>query len=673
MEFKEFKSNMQRCFQAMTANPNKLFLTSVDKYVLWDTYLNSFSEEDRQGNNCNCCKSFIRNYGSVVALKEQKDSQGVVTFERLTLWDFDASGEFAETAKSMKALVSPAPITEIFLSKEKQLGTDSNKEVLEDKQVITWHHLALTLPTRFIDSSASSIEAIRGTYRANKEVFKRSLDEISKDAVETVLELIAQDSIYRGTEFTYVLKEFLNYQKAYSLVVDKDSYCWAYSANLPPSIAKIRNTAIGTLLVDVSNGVDLDRAVTSFERMMNAGNYKRPKAIVTQSMIEAAKKEVEALGLLPSLNRRMAAIDDVNINDILFKDRDAKKATDVFGMLKEEVTVNPKSFSKVEEISISDFISNVLPTATRIEALLENSHLPNFMTLVTAEDSAAINFFKWSNPFSWSYTNAVADSIKERVKDAGGHVDGELRVSLSWHNFDDLDLHVTETNGNTIYYSNRRSSTGGELDVDMNAGGGQTRKPVENISWKTNARMSEGTYTVKVNNFSKRDTADTGFSVQIECQGQVYDFDYEMSPQNKGTVEVVKFTYTKRGGIVMPETVKSVAAPKDKWGLSTYRFYKVSLLMLSPNYWGDTGVGNKHFFFMLEGAKTDEITRGFFNEFLTDSLIQQHKRVFEVLANKIAVTPAEKELSGLGFSSTQRQSLIVKVTGKTQRVLKINF
>lgn len=48
------------------------------------------------------------------------------------------------------------------------------------------------------------------------------------------------------------------------------------------------------------------------------------------------------------------------------------------------------------------------------------------------------------NNFSWAYTGGITDSIKERVKQAGGNVDGELRISLSWFNFDDLDLHVIE-------------------------------------------------------------------------------------------------------------------------------------------------------------------------------------------------------------------------------------
>ena len=50
--------------------------------------------------------------------------------------------------------------------------------------------------------------------------------------------------------------------------------------------------------------------------------------------------------------------------------------------------------------------------------------------------------FKWNNQFSWSYNGDMADSMKERVKQAGGNVTGDLCCRLAWEDKNDLDFEV---------------------------------------------------------------------------------------------------------------------------------------------------------------------------------------------------------------------------------------
>ena len=95
------------------------------------------------------------------------------------------------------------------------------------------------------------------------------------------------------------------------------------------------------------------------------------------------------------------------------------------------------------------------------------------------------------------------------------------------------------------------------------------------------------------------------------------------------------------------------------------------VIMLSPNYWDDqSGIGNRHVFFMLKGCVNDEGPNGFFNEYLRSDLIE-HRKVFEALGSKMRVEPSNDQLSGIGFSTTQRNSVVVKVTGKVTRTLKV--
>jgi hypothetical protein len=98
--------------------------------------------------------------------------------------------------------------------------------------------------------------------------------------------------------------------------------------------------------------------------------------------------------------------------------------------------------------------------------------------------------------------------------------------------------------------------------------------------------------------------------------------------------------------------------------------------MVSPNYWNEQkGIGNKHYFFMLKDCLNDDTPNGFFNEYLRDDLVT-HKRVFAALGSQMKVADSvegEDQLSGLGFSTTKRSSVVCKVTGHTNRVVRVIF
>jgi hypothetical protein len=111
---------------------------------------------------------------------------------------------------------------------------------------------------------------------------------------------------------------------------------------------------------------------------------------------------------------------------------------------------------------------------------------------------------------------------------------------------------------------------------------------------------------------------------------------------------------------------------KEAWGVKTQMFTPVSAVMLSPNYWGGEGIGNKHYFFMLEGCQNDGTARGFYNEFLSNEL-NPHRKVLEIVGSKMHTEKSENQLSGIGFSSTQKGCLLCKVKGAFTRVVKVVF
>jgi len=668
--FIDIKKQVQENFAEMISGNNPLFITNVVKDSLWDTYLNSFEDPDiRQGNNCNSCRSFLRQYGNIVSIKDNKI---------VTLWDFECDDEeYAPAVKALRRLVASSEIRSKFLSQYAKLGVDKNKQTLENGEILMWNHFHIKLPRKFV---SSNVDTVIGKARDTRNMFKRALDELTVDACKTVLELIGQNSLYRGSEFKTLVEQFLKAKLAYDKVAEeqKNNYVWLTNEITPTSITTLRNSSIGKLLIDLSKNVELDRAVKSFETIVAPTNYKRPTALITKGMIKEAEAKIKEMGLESSLSRRMATKDDISVSNLLFVDRGTKIAVedqsplDVLAGMSDNVPVNPKSLQKVEEISIDEFLDKVVPTIESAEVFLENKHNNNLMSLVTSENNDAPPLFKWDSPVSWSYVNNVTDSIKERVKAQGGNVTGELRCSLSWHNYDDLDIHINEPGvGGKIYYGSKRSITGGTLDVDMNAGGRRSKAPVENVIWTNPTKMREGEYSVTINNYARRGNTDVGYTVQIECKGEIFEFSQAKSPGNHKSAKPIKFTYSRAEGVKFTSDVKSNVVSKEVWGMDTNMFHKVNMILKSPNYWDKT-IGNMHTFFILDDAKSDEAPRGFFNEFLKTDL-EKNRKVFEVLGSKLQVNLREEQLSGIGFSSTQRNHVILRVNSRFSRLLKVKF
>lgn len=679
MTFIEMKQKMLEHFASMTEGSAQLYETDIDKDKLWELYLESFPTDKNpiykvnREHDCSCCRHFIKSMGGIVTIKNG---------EVISLWDFEIEDDtYTPSIIAMRDYVHSRPIINPFFTKEHRIGVASNK-LLSDDILITFDHFHADIPRRFIVSDVSAKQA---ALRDTRNVFKRSLDEITSEALSIVLELIVQGSLYRGEEHKGVLEKFAGYKTNYDPLTaeQKELFAWEQSAEAGMAVGRIRNHSIGTLLVDISNGVELDEAVRRYEVIVAPSNYKRPKAIFTKKMLDDAKQTLTDMGYIDSLNRRYATLDDITVNNILFSNRDAAKRIsggDIFDDMAASLPVNPKKFSKVEQISIENFISDILPTAKEIEVLFENKLASNMVSLIAPQNKNSKTMFKWNNNFCWAYTGNVTDSMKERVKAAGGDVTGDLRFSIQWNEngLDDVDLDAhCRTPHDHIFFGHKRDHFSlGELDVDIthpsNQVHGIDKTAVENITWANRSTMQDGIYKMSVHQY--RGTLNYGFRAEIEFDNQLYSFDYPDRVKVNEEVMVANIRL-KNGNFsiepLLPETNR--VSSRQVWGLNTNQFVPVSVVMYSPNYWDEqNGIGNKHYFFMLKDCVNPETPNAFYNEFLCNEL-DQHKRVMEALGSRLAVAAADDQLSGIGFSSTKRNSIIVKVKGASERILNVQF
>ena len=684
--FMMFKKALQKHFDKMQKEATHLFEVNVDKDELWNTYLDSFPAgtneifRERREHDCSCCRQFIKNIGSAVTIKDNQIH---------TIWELDLGDTtYQPVCDALDAFVKAHTVTDIYTTKFPKIGTDFNFEEINGKSH-QWDHFFLELPSKFVNRSSRSNEEVKGHFRDTRNVFKRSLDEITMDALDTILELINSNTLYKGEEWKGVLTEFKKYKKEYDKLssdTEKDLYAWEKSVTAGMSIGRIRNHSIGTLLINVSEDMDLDTAVKKYEQIVAPSNYKRPKAIFTKKMLEDAKKTITELGYMDSLQRRFANLNDITVNNVLFSNKSAARrmvgADDIFGQMEKDVAVSPKKFSKVEEISAQDFIDKVLPTAKEIEAFVENKHEKNFVSMIAPVNPEAKTMFKWNNGLSWAYSGNITDSdMKQNVKAAGGNVDGVLRFSIMWNeeqnDNSDLDAHCKEPDGNEIYFGNCRkpetSRCGGQLDIDITRPMTQMAgKPsVENITWADMSYMKPGVYKFFVNQYAARGSK--GFKAEIEFNGEIFAFEYN-SPVS-GNIQVAEVTLDENGNFSIKEKLSgsSSISSREIWGVNTNQFVPVSVISYSPNYFDEQdGIGHRHLLFFLKDCVNSEEPNGFYLEFLDNDLMK-HRRVFEALGAKCHVEDTDDQLSGIGFSMTKRADLVVKVKGATERVMKIKF
>jgi len=108
---------------------------------------------------------------------------------------------------------------------------------------------------------------------------------------------------------------------------------------------------------------------------------------------------------------------------------------------------------------------------------------------------------------------------------------GDVQVTLSWDKDSDVDLHVVAPGGEEVYYGRRQAPSGGQLDLDSNAGCSIDGVRNENITWPI-GRAPRGTYTVRVDYWSACNVAQTNYNVLVN---------------NGGNVQVVTGSFTGNG------------------------------------------------------------------------------------------------------------------------------
>lgn len=675
MEFKEVKQLIVDHFKRLSNrnDQTQLFQTEVTKDEIYETYLNSYDDPDeRQNHNCNCCRRFLRKYANIVFIGAD--------YTLKSIWDINVPNEmYQKMCKDMSTLVLSRPIRDIFSAKERVCGTPISHQQSTTGGIITWNHFSLDMPSKFINNSTKSLPSIQSLYRSNKDVFKRGLEELTLESAKSVMSLIKENKLAQGNTYKAYVKRFIQYKTRYNtLTTDalKDAFCWRESKH-----KAIRNVLVGQLLQDLSEGKDFQVAMKAYAKMADPSAFMRTNQVYSKSMAEQGVAALSASGHLESLPRRFANLQDISVANTIFVDRTVLQEKGLLDMMLGGVKTNGKTFEGTQEIGIGAFIDTILPKTESMEMFFAGDAENHLMSLIVPQDKEAPSLFKWDNNSSWDHKgNQTGVSMRQRVKSAGGNIKGDLRFSIQWNdqgnNNIDLDAHCYCPGGH-INFGHMNGSYGGRLDVDIQRPSSDNKSingvAVENITWLKKSRMKDGVYTFKVHNYHGS-WSGAGFSAEIEFDGKIIKFFYDKKIKGKGYIDVATVTL-KNGKFTIENhlpTGSRIEGSRKVWGIETNKFHKVRIMSLSPNHWDDNNIGEKHYHFFLENCISDEPARGFYNEFLHSNLMNS-RRFLDALGDRMKVEHTDDQLSGLGFGSTRRSSVIVKVKGEINRTLKVMF
>lgn len=673
--FDPFAEQVQQQFQALQ-NAQDVFVSALSGDALYATYLQAFPEgtnptfRERTEFDCGNCKGFIRNFGGALTIDP-------VTLEVATVWDGSFDYPFDVVAARMREAVIGAGVGGLLRVTQPTFSAPRSVALRPGTtgETETFVHLHGVAGRRFVTGSGQAA----GEYATAREMLRGALDELTLDALDTTLDLIRDRQLYRGEQMEGPVKHFAAAARRAAELTGEARERFIAVTALNQGVARFRNVSIGELVANLSGGMDLTRAVAAYESMVAPQNYQRTSQVVSQRMIDDALATIKRLDV--RTERRLARLSDVSITNVLWVDNSSRPAMKggLEGLLDGAATKRPVTVPErqVTEVGIQAFLDDVLPRATGLRVLVEPDLKHNFMTLTTAREEGGAPLFAWNNPVAWSYSGNVTDTITERVKTAGGNVAALLRFSLAWSNSDDLDLHVRYTGPGgqeEIYYAHKTAVTPGlrgSLDVDMNAFS-ITRDPVENVAFTS---LLPGRYQVSVRNFNQRERRAAGFTLQVASAAGTQNYTHAAAVDNKRTVACLTATVDRAGhvtfdvaGHMTPDTGNG-----EKWGVPFGQYADVHCVMLSPNHWDGQACGNRHWFFLLKDARTDEQPRGIYNEYLHPDL-RPHRRTFDVIGERSKIPLDDQQLSGIGVSSTLRKTVIAEVTTDTsRRTYRVNF
>ena len=393
--YDQLLKDIRRSFEEAVANHDILFTTNCED--LYDKFLNHLPLEARQHYNCTACRNFVNRYGGLVTI----DSHGVL---HPVMWKYTPHSTtfFDGAVARMRITVSAAKVNGVFVTSEKRLGMPKTG---------VWTHMSVDTPKWMVYKSYLKTAGQEAAEK--KEEFRMLMEAIDKydiHTVETAVNFLRSDSMYRGDKFLGIAEWFLELLKNLNGVrgYQYSNLVWMAAAKAPNGFCHISSSMIGTLLDDIQDNLDFDSIKRRFNEKMNPLKYQRPQVAPSTGNVKRAEEIVAKLGLENSLKRRFARLDEIKTVWTPQQTKSSTTYTGVFSGLKtknEPIKNTYNTDLPATTMTWEKFNRTVLPTAKKIEMHIGYDREP-FTAIVGPENMDANPIILWDkeeqrNPYSW--------------------------------------------------------------------------------------------------------------------------------------------------------------------------------------------------------------------------------------------------------------------------------
>lgn len=382
-------------------------LFRVDAGDLFEVYLQSFEDPaERQYHNCNCCRSFIHRFGSLVTIAED----GTLTSALWDEGDLPQDHAYAEVVRRLRRAVMKGNVVDQFLWDEQRWGVpeaggfthlwaDAGREHLWTRR----------------DLTAGQAMAAK---REDRRHLKHALDTMPPRLVERAVGMLQAGSLHRSDK-VLPMAAFLDgaFKKAAGRKGEQlNRVLWRLVASAAAGWCTPRASVLGALVEDLQAGLSPEAVARKHGERMDPLKYQRPTAPTSAGNVAQAERLVEQLGIAPSLERRFAAADEL-VHLWTPQATPKGQQSGVFGHLlaSQRPQAEARLTAKPVTMTFAKFRRDVLPLALEMDVKVPSRG--SFCAFTTAVHRDAPPILQWDsedcrNPFAWYVYHNGSTSVQ---------------------------------------------------------------------------------------------------------------------------------------------------------------------------------------------------------------------------------------------------------------------